>query len=123
MDSDSSGTLKWYISADEDWVALKKGGTACMHIIIMGLSWWVRAQTTGPDHSNNTWSAVGDLLWVFHEINKINSPGPSSAKQACDDDEKETQAKKKCVIPCVVVNTNVNSHYFYNILDIALSSL
>ena len=103
MDMDASGTLKRDAPADVDWVALKKGGTAGMYIVVMGLSWWVKAQTTGPDHSNDAWSAVGDLLWVFRQINKINSPdtspGPSSAKRAHDDDEEESQSRKKCVIP------------------------
>ena len=111
-DTSSNGTLKRDTPADEDWSGLKKGGTAGMYIIVMALSWWVKAQTAGPDHSNDAWSAVSDLSWVFHEINKNHSPGPRNAKRVHDDDEEDSKAKKKCVIPCVTVNTNIDSHYF-----------
>ena len=113
IDTDTSETLKQETPANEDWAALKKGGSAGMYVVVIGLSWWVKAQTTGPDHSNDAWSMVGDLLWVFREISKINPPGPSSAKRAHDDDEEETQAKKKCVILCFMINTNIN------LLDVA----
>ena len=73
MDRDSSGTLKQDTPADENWQALKKRGSAGMYIAVMGLSWWVKAQTTVSDHGNNAWTAVADLLWVFHQINNINS--------------------------------------------------
>ena len=109
MDRDASGTLKQDTPADEDWQALKKGGSAGMYIAVMGLSWWVKAQTTVSDHSNDAWTAVADLLWVFRQINNINSPdnspGPSSAKRVHDDDKEESQLRKKCVISLSVMDT------------------
>ena len=58
---------------------------------------------------HSTWTAVADLLLVFHQINNINSPdnspGPSSAKQVHDDDKEESQPRKKCVISLSVMDT------------------
>ena len=92
----TDGALKRDTPADEDWLALKKGGTAGIYVLVIGLSWWVKAQTT--DHSINAWSAVADLSWVLRQMKKINSPGASSLKRAHDDDEEESQPRKKCVI-------------------------
>jgi hypothetical protein len=94
---DTDGTLIRDTPAYEDWLALKKGGTAGMYIVVVGLSWWVKAQTSGPDNSNDAWSAVADLLWVFRQINNIDSTAAvaGTTKRAHDDDEEESQPKKK----------------------------
>lgn len=75
---------------------MKKGGTSGLYIVVVGLSWWVMAQ---PETTGNAWSAVADLSWVFRQIREVNSPGNSSPKRGRDDDEEETQPKKKSVIP------------------------
>jgi hypothetical protein len=99
MDLDTNGSLNRDTPAEEDWLALKKGGTAGMHIVVMGLSWWVNTQTSASKNSNDAWSAVADLLWVFCHINQIDSPAAGSRKRAHDDDKDESQPKKKYVIP------------------------
>lgn len=96
---DTDETLNRDAPPYEDWLVLNKGGSAGMYIVVMALSWWVKVQTTGSDHNINAWSAVADLLWVFRQMNKINSPGVSSKKRAHDDDEEEFQPKKKYVLP------------------------
>ena len=96
----TDGTLKRNAPADENsLILLKKGGTAGLYIVVVGLSWWVKAQTTGRSNGINAWSAVADLSWVFRQITEVNSPGNSSQKRARDDDKEESQPKKRFVIP------------------------
>lgn len=51
---------------DENWQVLRKGGTAGIYTVIMGLSWWIKAQR--DVHDINAWSTVGDLLWVIEQM-------------------------------------------------------
>ena len=58
----------------EDWQALRKGGTAGIYIVVMGLSWWIKAQCihdSGIDDSGvDAWAAVSDILWVIEQMKK-----------------------------------------------------
>ena len=42
------------VPQDESWQTLKKGGTAGIYVIVIGLSWWVKAQHT--EHDADVWS-------------------------------------------------------------------
>ena len=106
MDLDTNGSLNQDTPADEDWLVLKKGGTAGLYIVVMGLSWWVNTQTFGSKNSNDAWSAVADVLWVFRQIKQVDFPVAVSRKRTHNDDEVdgESQPKKKYVY-CVTINT------------------
>jgi hypothetical protein len=54
----------------ETWQGLKKGGMAGIYIVVMGLSWWIKAQQNKPDP--NAWAAVDDLSWVVQQMS--NTP-------------------------------------------------
>ena len=105
---DENGMLKQDTPADEDWLALKKGGSAGMYIIVVGLSWWVKAQTTDDSDSVNVWSVVADLSWVFHQMKEINPPAVGCQKRALDDVGEDSQPIKKYVILlCIIINVNI----------------
>jgi hypothetical protein len=53
---------------DENWEALRKGGTAGIYVVLMGLSWWVKAQRVV--HDTDAWASVDDLLWVIEQMKK-----------------------------------------------------
>ena len=52
----------------ETWQDLKKGGSAGIYFVVVGLSWWVKAQHV--KHDVNAWSIVDDLTWVIQEMKK-----------------------------------------------------
>ena len=54
----------------ENWQVLRKGGTSGIYVIVIALSWWIKAQHRA--HNVNAWAAVSDLLWVIEQIKKVN---------------------------------------------------
>ena len=58
------GTLSCNMPAEENWALLRKGGTAGIYTVVMGLSWWIKAQATQRDA--DSWIIVHDLTWVNH---------------------------------------------------------
>ena len=47
----------------ETWQVLRKGSTSGIYVVIIELSWWVKAQQDKCD--TNAWVLVDDLLWVI----------------------------------------------------------
>lgn len=54
----------------ENWQVLRKGGTSGKYVVVMALSWWIKAQHGA--HNVNAWAAVSDLLWVIEQMEKVN---------------------------------------------------
>jgi len=52
----------------ESWDTLRKGGTAGIYVVVMGLSWWIKAQ--GVERDAEAWLAVDDVSWVIEEMKK-----------------------------------------------------
>jgi hypothetical protein len=81
----------------ETWQGLRKGGTAGIYVIVMGLSWWIKAQQT--EHDINAWTAVDELLWVLQQMNQyMASHAPAPEKRAHEEDKEdkdEGQLRKK----------------------------
>lgn len=86
-------------STGENWPMLRKGGTAGIYIIMMGLSLWIKAKQKNSD--SNAWTAVNDVLWVIKQMTQgIDSPILGLKKQtleADDEDKGELQRKKMYV--------------------------
>ena len=82
--SDACFPLSCDIPNGETWQPLRKGGTAGIYVVVVSLSWWVKAQSVERDV--NAWSVVDDLLWVIEQMNR-DLPLPSSPlKRAHDGD-------------------------------------
>jgi hypothetical protein len=84
-------TLFRDVPTGETWEVLKKGGTAGIYIVVMGLSWWVIAQRAEIDV--NAWSVVDDLMWVIQEMKADR--GSPALKRAHDEEDKEGQRAKR----------------------------
>lgn len=84
------------IPMGKTWQGLRKGGTAGIYVVVMGLSWWIKAQQTAYDA--NAWSAVDDLSWVIQQMNQHTASGVVSKKRALDEgggDKGKDQQRKK----------------------------
>ena len=84
---------------DENWFLLRKGGTAGIYTAIIGLSWWIKAQTT--KHDAQSWIMVNDVTWVIHQMMyETRSGNRSPPKRAREDDTHEVNQRftKRCTI-------------------------
>ena len=69
----------------ETWQMLKKGGTAGIYIVIIDLSWWIKAQHAELD--TNAWTLIDDILWVVQQMKQdMGASIPVCKKHACEDD-------------------------------------
>jgi hypothetical protein len=65
---------------------LRKGGTAGIYVVVVGLSWWIKAQQ--PERDDDAWYTVDDLSWVIQQmIRNMASGVPVPEKRARDEDE------------------------------------
>jgi hypothetical protein len=79
---------------DETWQVLRKGGSAGIYFVIMGLSWWLHPDTSDRNTTAyaDAWTIVGDLCWIIQQMRNIShveqskSPKPKRVQEA-DDDE------------------------------------
>ena len=67
-------SLTCNVPQGETWQTLRKGGTASIYIVIIGLSWWIGAQHARCDV--DAWKLVDDLVWVFHEMKEAMALSP-----------------------------------------------
>jgi len=78
------------------WQAIRKGGTAGVYTVMMGLSWWIMAQHIERDA--NAWSIIDDLTWVIQQMKKDMPLPPPTQKRAHEgEDEDEGQRVKRYV--------------------------
>ena len=76
----------------ETWQGLKKGGTAGIYVIVLALSWWIKAQLT--ECNPMVWSAVEDVSWVVQQMkNNMVSHVPSKKRARDDDGEEKTEGQ------------------------------
>jgi len=87
------GELLRDVPRDESWQTLRKGGTAGIYVVVMGLSWWVKAQHI--EHDINAWALVDDLSWVIQQL-KLETGSALSVpqKRARDDANGEASQRK-----------------------------
>lgn len=85
------GSFKYEMPKDEDWRVLCKGGSAGLYVVVVALSWWIRALT--PDSpSFCAWTAVHDVHWVIDQISKTLLPG--GKKCPLEDSIESSKAKR-----------------------------
>jgi hypothetical protein len=99
------------VPSGETWQIMRKGGTAGIYIVVMGLSWWVMTQHVERDV--NVSSIVEDLTWVIKEMKKYMAPPQLSQKRPHDEeDEDEGQRRKRYGFDDVFV-TNINMKIYF----------
>jgi hypothetical protein len=88
------------LPSGETWQDLRKGGSAGIYFVVMGLSWWVKAQLV--EHDVNAWSIVDDLTWVIQEMKKYRAstltPSPQKRRHDGEDEEEGQHIKRKKVL-------------------------
>lgn len=90
IDGDS---LLRLVPPGETWDGLRKGGTAGIYIVIIGLSWWIKSQFIERDPI--AWTTVHDVSWVIQQMMDSNSgPALKTHKHALEGKETEGQRKK-----------------------------
>ena len=78
----------------ESWEGLRKGGTAGIYVVIMGLSWWIKLQLMERDP--HAWTAVEDVTWVIQQMTKSASGSTMKTRQrSLEGKEKDDHAKKR----------------------------
>jgi len=61
------GSYSTACPADENWSALRKGGSSGLYLVVVSLSWWIAAVTqSGGDSA--VWILVDDFIWVLQQI-------------------------------------------------------
>ena len=60
-----------------------------MYVIIVSLSWWVKAQHAERDPI--AWTVIDDLLWVIQEMKKGMAPFVSASQKRVRGDDKEDE--------------------------------
>ncbi|KAF8202531.1 hypothetical protein BJ912DRAFT_920884 [Pholiota molesta] len=58
------------LHAEETWQMLRKGGTAGIYIIVIGLSWWLRQAADNDNSLSDAWIVINDLSWVLQQMNE-----------------------------------------------------
>ena len=98
------GSFNYKAPNNEDWQVLHKGGSAGLYIVIVALSWWVRALT--PDSpSFRAWTAVRDVQWVIDQITKKLTP--AGKKRQLEDSAESGKAKKYVPTLCMVTYSSM----------------
>lgn len=86
----------------ENWGLLRKGGTAGIYTVVMGLSWWIKAQATQRDA--DSWIIVNDITWIFHQIHMGNTTDSStSARKRTREAEDTGDAKQRFTKRCILL--------------------
>lgn len=106
------------IPIDETWNGLRKGGTAGIYVVVMGLSWWIKAQRNQRDA--NAWAAVDDLSWVIQQMSNASDSASSSLQKRCREDEgngeevEEQPKEKRRYVPLWMVVFLIDEVIFYS---------
>lgn len=93
------GTFGQNAPVEEDWQALRKGGTTGIYTVVIALSWWINAQ--GDEHDIALWDIVNDISWVIQQLRNQDSQLEGSSvpmKRAHEDgsaDEEQPKLRKR----------------------------
>ena len=89
------GVLEKDVPRGEKWDGLAKGGTAGIYVVVMALSWWIKAIET-PAPEGEAWGVVQDLCWVLTQIQSaIAETGDGSqGVKRCNDSEGGKRTKR-----------------------------
>jgi hypothetical protein len=91
--SDACFRLFRDVPTGETWQELRKGGKTGIILVIMGLSWWVKAQHM--EHDASVWSVVDDLRWVIQQMDRDLPSLLVSPKRAHEQDEDDEGQRRK----------------------------
>jgi len=105
----ADGELSRAVPPDEKWEGLAKGGTAGICVVVMALSWWIKALGDNPaDNVGDAWVAVRDLGWVLTQMktaltSKIELRGSKRIRDDLNDGVRSVKAKRYSRLPFLVI--------------------
>ena len=110
-------------SEGETWQGLRKGGTSGIYVIVMALSWWIKAQQTERD--DEAWSSVDDVLWVLENMNQTAVSHTAAPKKRARNegrrDKAESQQRKRSVSTALFV-TFTKASMLYSAADVLIEN-
>ena len=110
------GSFNYEMPKDEDWRVLRKGGLARLYIVVVALSWWIRALT--PDNLLfHAWTAVHNVHWVIDQILKMLLP--AGKKRPLENSVESSKAKR--YVPTLMVTYHI--HLFSEAAVVSIPSL
>jgi hypothetical protein len=77
---------------DADWTVLKRGGSNGLALVVMTLSWWVRA--AGENCCAKVSEAIEDLTWVLTHL-ALEGASKSNGKRLGSEELEGCPSKKK----------------------------
>jgi hypothetical protein len=91
---DDGNTGKLRLSRDapqgETWQVLRKGGSAGIYFVVMGLSWWIKSEASDRAYAD-AWMIVQDFRWIIQQMRQVsnteNSRVPKRMQEAGDDED------------------------------------
>jgi len=92
---DIEGSLLFFrnVPIGETWQGMRKGGTVGIYIVMMALSWWIKAQKAKRDVE--AWSTVNELLWVIQHLNQKTVPSTTVTKKRAHDEKGDSEGEGK----------------------------
>ena len=89
------GALMHDVPQGETWQTLRKGGTAGIYVVMMGLSWLIKAeQSSNAEPVTDAWTLVDDIFWVIMQMKKgMGLIEQVSQKRAHDGDDENLPRK------------------------------
>lgn len=87
------GSLVFFrnVPISEAWQGMRKGGTAGIYVVIVALSWWIKAQKAKCDIE--AWSTVDELLWVMQQLNQKRVSLSTVRKKRAHDEKGDGEDK------------------------------
>ena len=91
------GQYSRVVPDNETWASLRKGGSAGLFVVVVALSWWVRAAGDMVDQLDLC-SIIGDLQWVIQQVRGLKQ----AEKRARSDTDSARKGKRYVFIQCMV---------------------
>ena len=93
---------------DEKWGGLAKGGPAGICVVVMALSWWIKALGGDVADDGNAWVAVRDLCWVLVQMRTtlMSEKKVRGSKRVCNDSNKgvrNVKTKRYSYFPVLII--------------------
>ena len=93
---------------DEKWEGLAKGGPAGICVVVMALSWWIKALGGNVADDGNAWAAVQDLGWVLVQMrttlmSEKNVRGSKRVRNDSNKGVRNVKTKRYSYFPVLII--------------------
>lgn len=87
------------LPTETDWEPILRGGSNGLSMVVMALSWWVRAMGSNGHQDTELSVAIDDVKWVLSELVAMLSTAnlDTGKKRPREEIAQEELASKRCV--------------------------